>query len=139
MIGAPDVVFVHALDDKGRRIPKFVDQYVYFSFISSEGSNLEITFDTCKAAVADNTSDHSGSDEPVELEDGSILGSDDSYYKDMKKLFRLTDINESKYAASTFTGFAIGKCHSFNQPNLTSYNQSIVKLNHSQIRSQNRK
>lgn len=106
VIGAPDVVFVYALDGKGRRIPKFADKYVYFSFVSVEGCNLEITFapnnNNNNNALIDNVSQRSGSDVAEHLEDDSVLGPDDPYYKDMKKLFRLTDLNESKYGTSCY-------------------------------------
>ena len=60
--GAPDVLYVYALDKRERKIRNFADKYVYFTFISINGCNLEITFAPKKNKTKNKMSQNSDSD-----------------------------------------------------------------------------
>ena len=51
VVGAPEVVYVYAYDDYGRREQQFSDKYLYLNLSSVEyGCNLELTLQSSTAA-----------------------------------------------------------------------------------------
>lgn len=132
----PKAIVIRAKDAEGRNIPKFKEQYLYISFISERGCQLEVTSVLKQAqASAHQISVPTFGEQDQEDTNLELIEKDDPYYIEYRKLQRQRERRQKEVIQGNIQNTSNKKepSRAFNHPDLAMYHRDQAKLRNEQL------